>query len=95
MQWEPRGTVEPHPTPATSYDFSESGFGIGRLGADTDAAREALAEIEAQEIMRRQAAGQPRRQLVLCDCGHYSAWPMNASLGRVCRDCFDDERWSG
>lgn len=98
MQWEERGTA-PAPNaqrgmePIGNYDFSESGFGIWRLSADTDAASEALAEIEAREIARRQSAGQPQRPLVLCDCGHYSAFPMSASLGRTCPDCYDD--WSG
>lgn len=26
---------------------------------------------------------------VLCDCGHYSTQPMNASLGTSCPDCYD------
>lgn len=81
-------TVEPEPqSQPAAYDFSESGFGIGRLTADTDYAGEVLAQIEAAEIMRRQPG--PRHELVLCSCGHYDAFPMSTARGTACVDCYD------
>ncbi len=63
-------------------------FGIGRIG-DADPAMEALAELEAIEITKRQNAGKPKRAVKMCDCGHYSAWPMSTSSGSSCPDCYD------
>ena len=60
-------------------------FGIGRIG-DADPAMEALAELGAVEINRRNS---PKRPVKLCDCGHYTAWPMSTSSGSSCPDCYD------
>ena len=82
------GMIDATPTPtetASTYDFSESGLGIGRI-ADVDPVSEMLAEIEAAEISARTA---PKREYKLCDCGHYSAWPMSTSSGVSCPDCYD------
>lgn len=70
----------------TPQDFSESGLGIGRIN-DADSVDESLAQIEAVKISQRNA---PRRELKLCDCGHYSAWPMSTSSGSSCANCYDD-----
>lgn len=70
----------------------DSGLGIGRI-ADADPASEALAALEAVEIMKRQAANDPHaRTPRLCDCGHYDAFPMTTARGSACADCYD--RWS-
>lgn len=44
------------------------------------------------DIIAMLTADEPRRpepRLTLCACGHYSASPMNASLGTSCPDCYD------
>lgn len=68
----------------------DSGLGIGRLSADTDHASELIAQFEAAEITRRQAAQDPHaRKPVLCSCGHYDAFPMSTGRGTACADCYD------
>ena len=67
-------------------------FGIGRVPADVDRTGEALAELEAAELM-----APPKRKMVHCDCGHTvsSGMVMCASFGRVCPDCYDLPEWCG
>lgn len=70
----------------SSQDFSKSGLGIGRI-SDADLVDKAVAQIEAAKISARTT---PKREYKLCDCGHYSAWPMSTSSGSSCPDCYDD-----
>lgn len=82
------GMIDATPTPtetASTYDFSESDLGIGHI-ADVDPVSEMLAEIAAANINARTAS---KREYKLCDCGHYSAWPMSTSSGSSCPDCYD------
>lgn len=72
------------PATNTRPDHSQE-FGIGRI-SDTDQPLDALAQIEAAEINRRNA---PKRKITLCDCGHHSALPMSTSSGTSCPDCYD------
>ena len=46
-----------------------------------------MAEQRTAEKKIKMAAQQ--NQEVLCDCGHYALFPMNASLGTSCPDCYD------
>lgn len=82
----------PAPPPAVAERLSidiDSGLGIGRIG-DGDHTSEALANLEAAAITRRQAARDPyARKPVLCDCGHYDAFPMSTGRGTACADCYD------
>lgn len=45
-------------------------------------------------VAQRQSAPGPasRQELPVLDCGHTDPFPMSASTGRVCGDCYDD--WS-
>ena len=50
------------------------------------------AYITNEDIIAMLAAPQPERKppaLTFCDCGHYTEWPMTASLGTSCPDCYD------
>lgn len=75
------GMIDATPTPTETA----SGLGIGRI-ADVDPVSEMLAEIAAANI---NACTAPKREYKLCDCGHYSAWPMSTSSGSSCPDCYD------
>ena len=40
-------------------------------------------------MLTAQAPPRPQPKLTLCDCGHYTASPMSASMGSSCPDCYD------
>lgn len=84
----PAAEPDPQPQPA-AYDFSENGFGIGRI-SNADRAGEYLASLRAVEIEREQAARDPyARTPVLCSCGHYDPFPMSTARGSACANCYD------
>ena len=66
-------------------------YGIGRVPADVNIVDEAMAELEAAEIMRRStpkstpSSYRPRRCM---RCG--AAAMMSASLGPACPDHYDE-----
>ncbi len=43
-----------------------------------------------QAIKRRIVQQRQDAARVLCDCGHYSAHPMNTSRGTSCPNCYDE-----
>lgn len=63
-----------------------------RLGGILQARNE-YAVAQKRQRIDAQPKPQPARQVVtekLCDCGHYSAHPMNASRGTSCVNCYDE-----
>lgn len=65
--------------------------GIGRVPADVDATSEAMAHLEAGEIMARRSTPAPRRPIETCGvCGqaseHGAMFTTIAGSG-VCDDC--------
>ena len=62
-------------------------YGIGRVPADVDTTKEALAEIEAARHM-------PRAEVIDCsNCGRptYRSNLMNESLGTCCPTCWETD----
>ena len=70
---------------------NEREYGIGRVPADVDAADEALAAVEADEIMRQQQPT-PRRMATCENCGAVvpAVLLMTSAYGSVCPGCYDE-----
>lgn len=59
-----------------------SGLGIGGSGSDDY-------NIHTETPSASYAPPKSSRRETRADCGHLTAWPMSASLGTACPDCYD------
>lgn len=70
--------------------FEFSPYNAAPFNRPTPEMRRRLAEMRNRLNEMKRPRQRPREQPeTLCDCGHYTAHPMNASQGTSCPDCYD------